>query len=136
MSQEKHSPNKGLTPPAETPAQRVNVGLKGQKGADLDKARQGRMDWLTIKGDRPAARIQKAFLAVVRTGKPYTEWEAENIQAAWDAVKEERKKLGLNPDVPRTLVEQADSLAAGHVDWSRKFALNCEDLVFDREIQP
>ena len=61
-------------------------------------------------------------------GKPA--WVAVERGAMHAAVNRLRDRVGL-PGVDPELVERAESMAAGHVDYTKKYALYCADLVHD-----
>lgn len=58
------------------------------------------------------------------------EWILFEREQAMDAVNRLRARLGKGPTV-MPMVERAESRAAGHVDYTQKFALGCADLVHD-----
>lgn len=62
---------------------------------------------------------------------PECEWARYEREAMLDAVNVERGKLG-KPPALITEVESVDRVAAGHVDYSAKFALYCTELVVDK----
>ena len=86
-----------------------------------------------ITENRPAARIQEAFLkeAEKRNLKDYEDWVRDELEVLWKVTCQERAKLGKGP-VSLKDVERAESAASGHIDYCKKVALNCEDLVYDR----
>lgn len=67
---------------------------------------------------------------------PEIGWVVYERQVMFDAVNEERKSRGLEP-VGMEEVVRVETTATGHVDYTRKFALYCAELVLDnRPIQP
>lgn len=88
------------------------------------------MDIFKIKGDRPAARIQEAFEleAKLRDGRTPAEWQNAELMVVWRATNEERTRLCKGP-VSLVDVEKAERQACGHIDYSLKWALECEKLV-------
>jgi len=83
------------------------------------------MDIFKVRGDRPAARIQRAFDDEAQN-KPRN--FDEELLAVWRATNEERARLGKGP-IPLQRVKVAERMARGHIDYSLKLALYCEDLV-------
>ena len=83
-----------------------------------------------IKGDRPAARIQKALYkeAENRKDRHYSEWIPAELAVMHNVTNLERAKLGKKP-IGIEKIEAVESMARGHIDYSLKFALYCEDLV-------
>lgn len=63
---------------------------------------------------------------------PECAWAVHEREVMLDAVNRLRVGLDANlPPVTMAEVEQADQSAAGHVDYSRKFAWGCAELVLD-----
>lgn len=56
------------------------------------------------------------------------DWIEYERNSMFDAVTRERTLLGKGP-ISMELVERAESMACGHVDYSSKFALYCAELV-------
>lgn len=63
------------------------------------------------------------------------EWIAAEHNAMLRAVDELRAARGL-PQIDRMFVARAEQMAAGHVDYTKKYALYCADLVFDAPLRP
>jgi hypothetical protein len=87
----------------------------------------------------PALRSILAGAIAEREQRPDLVDTPNGPECAW-ALYEREQMLGavnairadLHPDwppVPMELVEHADQQAAGHVDWFRKFAWSCAELV-------
>lgn len=61
-------------------------------------------------------------------GRPgWIRWEQEQ---ATDVVNQIRARRGSYP-VAFPLVERAEERAAGHINYTQKFAIGCADLVYD-----
>ena len=63
---------------------------------------------------------------------PECAWAVYEREVMLDAVN--RLRAGIDPGLPLVAmaeVERADQSAAGHVDYSRKFAWGCAELVLD-----
>lgn len=81
-----------------------------------------------VKDTLREAQKQRDRRRDIVNGLPgWIRWEQE--QAA-DVVNRLRARLGKGP-VAFPLVQRAESRAAGHVDYTPKFALYCADLVHD-----
>lgn len=85
-----------------------------------------------IRGDRPAKRIQEALYAEMdkRGGNMHPGWQQDSIEALWEAVNEERKKLGKG-SIEKSKIIDAQQYAFGHVDYVAKVAFQCEKLVYE-----
>lgn len=88
-------------------------------------------DIFKIRGDRPAARIQEIFEKEA-TKRP-RDFD-EEVLAVWRATNEERLRIGKGP-LPLSEVEIVQRMAQGHIDYSSKLGLYCEDLVY-RDFKP
>lgn len=63
-------------------------------------------------------------------------WVLYEQLVMWGAVNRQRKVLmGLDP-IPFHKIQEVEAMAAGHVDYSKKFALYCAELVSDLEVRP
>lgn len=58
---------------------------------------------------------------------PDTEWGVHERQVMLDSVNTIRRRHGKDP-VDMASIEGADRQAAGHIDWSTKFALFCAEI--------
>jgi hypothetical protein len=63
------------------------------------------------------------------------EWIAAEHNAMRNAVNDLRVERGL-PVIDPMLIARAEQSAAGHVDYTKKYALYCADLVFDQPVRP
>ena len=79
----------------------------------------------TIRGDRPAKRIQDAFENEAKN-RPRDFIREDYI--IWRTVNDERAKLGKGP-VSVDAVCLCIHSAMGRIDFSSKMALYCEELV-------
>lgn len=66
----------------------------------------------------------------VRVSEPG--WVAHERQVMWATTNALRSEQGLGP-VDMAAIERAEASAAGHVDYTKKFALHCEDLALGRQ---
>lgn len=85
-----------------------------------------------IRSDRPARMIQEALYAEMdkHGGNMYPGWQQDEIGALWEAVNEERKKLGKG-SIEKSKIIDAQQYAFGHVDYVAKIAFRCEELVYE-----
>lgn len=85
-----------------------------------------------IRTERPAARIQEVFEreAALRGNRAFPQWIDLELLAVWTATNEERARLGKGP-VSLEAVRRVDRGACGHIDYSIKLALGCEELVYE-----
>ena len=64
-------------------------------------------------------------------GEPLPEWAIYEIESMFDRVNQIRRDLGLDT-CPIKDVLTADHMAAGHSDYSHKFALYCAEIAQDK----
>jgi hypothetical protein len=80
--------------------------------------------FLAVLSEAQKERPQRDALTERPDGLPELEWVAYERGVMHEEVNRVRRERGLDP-VPLAAVERAEGLAVGHVDYSRKFALNC-----------
>lgn len=86
-----------------------------------------RLDGTLAKAMKERKKRQE-FIADPHDTHDNPAWVLFERQTMHDAVNKERKTLGKQP-VPITQVVRVERSASGHVDYQRKFALYCAELV-------
>jgi hypothetical protein len=81
-----------------------------------------------IKNALVAAQKERDVRRNLVDGQPA--WIYHERARACDVVNQIRARMGKDP-VATPLVVRAEMRAAGHVDYTQKFALGCADLVHD-----
>jgi hypothetical protein len=84
----------------------------------------------SLPTDRPAGRIQEVF-EYEAAKRPRNLREEERV--VWQKTNEERAFAG-KPPVRFSEIEKIIRRAEGHIDYSRKLALGCEELVLERHL--
>ena len=84
----------------------------------------------SLPTDRPCGRIQEVFEK--EAAKKPRDFYKEEL-AVWQKTNEERALAG-KPPVTLNEVQKIIHRAEGHVDYSRKLALGCEELVLERHL--
>jgi len=104
------------------------------KRTRVRKARNMKKSIFDIKQDRPAKRIQQAlYKERDKDGSKLLsplEWQQAEINVLWNAVNDERKKIGKGP-IRITRIEDVEKTAFGHIDYVHKIAIYCEELVYE-----
>ena len=88
----------------------------------------------SLRQELAAAQEQRAQRPDLINGPhgPECAWAVHEREVMLDAVN--RLRAGIDPGLPLVAmaeVERADQSAAGHVDYSRKFAWGCAEMVLD-----
>jgi len=104
------------------------------KRTRVRKARNMKKSIFDIKQDRPAKRIQQAlYKERDKDGSKLLsslEGQQAEINVLWNAVNDERKKIGKGP-IRITRIEDVEKTAFGHIDYVHKIAIYCEELVYE-----
>jgi hypothetical protein len=84
----------------------------------------------TLMKAQDTRKERQEFIVSNNPDEKYPEigWVVYERQVMLDAVNHERKQLGLDPR-PITDIVKVETQATGHVDYTRKFALYCSELV-------
>lgn len=80
--------------------------------------------------DAAAQRKDRHEIITLGNGRTEVAWVIFERDTMFDAVTRERAKLGKGP-VAMTEVQRVETMACGHSDYGRKFALYCAELVLD-----
>lgn len=86
--------------------------------------------FLGVLAEAQKERPQRDSLVERADGYPELEWAAYERGVMHEEVNRVRAESGHEP-VPLTLVERVEGQAAGHSDYSSKFALYCAELALD-----
>jgi hypothetical protein len=83
-----------------------------------------------ILAEAQKQRPQRDELTTGPDGTPEMAWAAYERSVMHQEISDFRAKSGHSP-IPLSLVEQVDRQAAGHVDYSTKFARYCAELALN-----
>jgi len=77
-------------------------------------------------------RGQREDIVTLPNGMYETAWVLHERAVMHDEVNQARAERGL-PPVDRSVVDRAEQMACGHVDYATKWPLYCAELVMRRE---